>query len=181
LLAKIDGGKPAYMYDLTPNGLATYDANFYFNPNNTTSGDKPVDIFLGLDQNGQPAFGVQYQSLGTNSFQLRGWMMLNGEPVYTDWNLFKTDEQEDAVNATHKVEVAYLSDAKGGLSLYIDDVHFAILKGDTSATMLNEALLGPSLGVNPTSSGTMYFDEFTSSQINGLQIISSFYLPLINN
>jgi hypothetical protein len=181
LSAKIDGGKPAYMYDLTPTSEVSYDANFYFNPNNATSGDLPVDIFLGLDQNGQPAFGVQYQSLAVNSFQLRAWMMQNGEPVYTNWNLFKTDEPEDAVNATHKIDVAYLSDAKGGLTLYIDDAEFATLKGDTSATKMNEALLGPSMGVSSTSSGTMYFDEFTSSQINGLQINSSFYLPLISN
>jgi FtsP/CotA-like multicopper oxidase with cupredoxin domain len=181
LAATIDGGNPAYLYDLTPNGETMYDANFYFNPNNASSGDSPVDIFLGLDQNGQPAFGVQYQSLGVNSFQLRAWVMQNGAPVYTGWDVFTTDEPEDLINATHKIEVAYLSDARGGLSLYIDDAEFATLRGDTSATQMNEALLGPSLGVSATSTGTMYFDEFTSSRINGLPTLILFYLPLIVN
>ncbi|MDD5370605.1 MAG: multicopper oxidase domain-containing protein [Anaerolineaceae bacterium] len=181
LAAKIDGGKPAYLYDLSPKGEGMYDANFSFNPNNASTGDGPVDIFLGLDQNGQPAFGVQYQSLGVNSFQLRAWMVQNGDPVFTSWDVFTTDEPEDLVNATHKIDVAYLSDAKGGLSLYIDDAEFATLRGDTSGTQMNEALLGPSMDVSASSTGTMYFDEFTSSRINGLQTNISFYLPLINN
>ena len=179
LAAKIDGGMPAYLYDLNPSGETAYDANFYFNPNNANLSGDPVDIFLGLDQNGQPAFGAQYQSLGLNSFQLRGWIRQNGDPVYTKWDVFATNESEDLVNATHKIDLAYLSDVKGGLSLYIDNTEFATLRGETSAALMNEALLGPSLGMSGTSSGTMYFDEFTSSRINALSTNVSFYIPLV--
>jgi FtsP/CotA-like multicopper oxidase with cupredoxin domain len=182
LAAKIDGGKLAYLYDLSPIDQISYDASFYFNPDNTNSGDSPVNIFVGLDQNGQPAFGVEYQALGVNSFQLRAWMMENGEEVFTNWDVFTTPDAEDLINATHKIEAAYQSDAHGGFSLYIDDVLFETLNGDTSATHLSEVLLGPSLGVNETSTGTMYFDEFTSSSFNALQVVPpvfNIYLPRV--
>jgi hypothetical protein len=168
----------AYVYETTPNNGTMYDASFYFNPRNARS-DSPVDIFVGLDQNGQPTFGVQFQSEYTNTFKLRGWVMRNGEYAFTTWDVLTVkppEEPEDAPSTTHKVEVAWLSGISGGFSLYIDAVLFASLDGDTSAYQLDEVLLGPSIGVTAGASGTMHFDEFTSSQVNGVQY--NLYFPV---
>ena len=53
---------PAYVIDLTPNGETRYDASFAFNSHGASSPDGPIDIFVGLDQNAQPTFGVQFQT-----------------------------------------------------------------------------------------------------------------------
>jgi len=53
------------------------------------------------------------------------------------------------------------------------------LNGDTNATQLSEALLGPSMGLGAASTGTMYFDEFTSSRTNGLQANLVIFLPAL--
>ena len=55
-----------------------------------------------------------------------------------------------------------------GFSLYVDDALFATLNGDTSGYQMYEVLLGPSMGLTSNSSGTMYFDEFTSSRVSAL-------------
>jgi hypothetical protein len=171
--------QPAYVYDTSPNAETMYAANFYFNPNKTTS-NSPIDIFIGLDQNGQPIFGVQYQSDSLNTFQLRAWVLQNGEPVYTRWDVFTTDpENEDEItNSIHKIDVAWLSGSSAGFSLYIDDNLLATLIGDTSASQLDEVLLGPSLGLTTSAAGTMYFDEFTSSKLNG--VLYTLSLPVIS-
>jgi hypothetical protein len=170
-------GEPAYVYDTSPNAEVMYDGNFYFNPNNAVTGS-PVDIFLGLDQNGQPVFGVQYQYIDTNTFQLRAWVLHNGIPDYTNWDVFTTEPGEDEAPATtHKIDVAWTSGVTGGFSFYVDDHLFASLDGDTSAYQLEEVVLGPSLGLSSGASGSMYFDEFTSSRLIGISY--ELLLPVI--
>jgi len=176
------GSRPAYVYDTSPNDETMYDANFAFNARRATTGPEPVDIFIGLDQSGQPTFGVQYQSEYTDTFKLRGWAMQNGERVFTPWDTITLPpvepEEDDIPNTTHKIDVAWLSGTNGVLSLYVDDVFFATLFGDTSAYKLDEVLLGPTMGLTAGASGTLYFDEFTSSRLNGVQYFS-LYLPAV--
>jgi FtsP/CotA-like multicopper oxidase with cupredoxin domain len=172
-------GEPAYVYDTSPNAEVMYDANFYFNPNMAVV-NSPVDIFLGLDQNGQPIFGVQYQYVDTNTFQLRSWVLHNDNPVYSSWDVFATDPGEDAPapTITHKIDIAWTSGVHAGFSFYVDDHLFTTLSGDTSAYQLDEVILGPSLGLAAGDSGSMYFDEFTSSRLIGLSYMS--LLPSIS-
>jgi hypothetical protein len=142
--------------------------------------NSPVDIFLGLDQNGQLIFGVQYQYVDTNTFQLRSWVLHNDNPVYSSWDVFATDPGEDAPapTITHKIDIAWTSGVHAGFSFYVDDTLFTTLSGDTSAYQLDEVLLGPSLGLAAGDSGSMYFDEFTSSRLIGLSYMS--LLPSIS-
>jgi FtsP/CotA-like multicopper oxidase with cupredoxin domain len=168
----------AYAYDLSPDAETMYAANFYFNPNKAVS-SSPIDIFLGLDQNGQPIFGVQFMSESVSTFQLRAWVLLNGEPVYTRWNVFNTlpEDEDDVTTTIHKIDVAWSSGTAAGFSFYVDDNLFASLSGDTSASQLEEVVLGPSLGMTAGSAGTMLFDEFTSSRLNGA--LFNLMLPVI--
>ena len=171
-------GEPAYVYDTSPSAEVMYAANFYFNPNNVAVAD-PVDIFLGVDQNGQPIFGVQYRSGESNSIQLRAWVLQNGIRKYTSWDMFSTEPGEDeAAVTTHKINVAWTSAKSGGFSFYVDEKLFQSLSGDTSAYQLEEAILGPALGLASGDLGSMYFDEFTSSRLLGLTYVSM--LPTIS-
>jgi hypothetical protein len=164
--------EPAYVYDTSPNAEVMYDANFFFNPNQAVT-DSPVDIFLGVDQNGTPIFGVQYQYVDTNTFQLRAWLLHNGVTQYTGWDVFGTKPGEDeATVTTHKINVAWTSGQPGGFSFYVDEHLFQSLSGDTSASQLEEVILGPSLGLDAGASGSMYFDEFTSSRLIGLSYMT---------
>jgi FtsP/CotA-like multicopper oxidase with cupredoxin domain len=170
--------EPAYVYDTSPNAEVSYDANFYFNPNMALSSD-PVDIFLGLDQNDQPTFGVQYQSVDPSTFQLRAWVMQNGIPQYTSWDVFTTEPgHQPATTIAHKLDVAWTSGAQASFSFYVDDNLFASLVGDTSAHQLEEVVLGPSLGLSTGASGSMYFDEFTSSRFIGQTYF--FMIPVVS-
>ncbi len=171
-------GEPAYVYDDSPAAETMYDGNFYFNPNGAVT-DSAVDIFLGLDQNGQPIFGVQYKYVDDNTFKLRAWAMHSDGPEYSGWDVFsKEPGDDDPTVLTHKIDVAWASGAGGGISFYVDDQLVRTLIGDTSAFQLEEVILGPSLGLNANSSGSMYFDEFTSSRVPGLSFMS--LLPVIN-
>jgi hypothetical protein len=161
--------QPAYVYDTTPEGEVNYDASFFFNPNDTNSGDDPVDIFVGLDQNGQPIFGIQYQG-GNDSYHVRGWVLQNDEAVYTPW--FGIEDEP------HQLEVAWQSDTNGKFSLFVDRVLAGTVTGDSSAYLLDEVLLGPSMGLSAGTSGTMYFDEFTSSRIIAVED-NVIYLPIL--
>ena len=179
MAAKIGSAQePAYVYDTFPTAEVSYDANFYFNPNKTVSID-PVDIFLGLDQIDQPIFGIQYQSIDSSSFQLRAWVLQNGIPQYTGWDVFATEPgHQPAATITHKLDVAWTAGAQAGFSFYVDDILFQSMAGDTSAYQLEEVVLGPSLGLSDGASGSMYFDEFTSSRFIG--VTYRYMLPSIS-
>ena len=163
-----DAPQPAYVYDNSPEGELSYDASFYFDPNSTNSGGEPIDIFTGLDQNGQPAFGIQYEVEGSE-YQIRGWAMQNGVPVYMDWVYIADAPQE--------IEVAWLSDANAGFSLFVDGRLTGTVIGDTSAYQLDEVLLGPSSNLAAGASGTMYFDEFTSSRLSA--VLHNVYMSVL--
>jgi hypothetical protein len=171
-------GEPAYVYDLSPNAEVMYDADFYFNPNTAVT-NSAVDIFLGLDQNSQAVFGVQYKYVDANSFELRAWALHADGPEFSAWKVFATDPgEDDPMVLTHKIDVAWASGKNAGLSFYLDDKFFSSLIGDTSAFQLEEVILGPALGLSAGDSGSMYFDEFTSSRLPGLSYMSM--LPVIS-
>lgn len=168
MAATVNPNQPAYVYDTSPSAEVLYDANFYFNPNTAATGG-PVDIFMGVDQNGLLIFGVQYQYVDANTFQLRGWFLDDGAPKYTGWDVFAAEPgEDDPVVMTHKINVAWKSGVNAGASFYFDEKLFTTLVGDTSASQLEEVILGPSLGLSAGDSGSMYFDEFTSSRVSGL-------------
>jgi len=162
--------QPAYVYDTSPNGVAGYDASFYFSPNGSTSGDDPIDIFVGLDQSKQPIFGIQYQLEDLNAYQVRGWALQNGVQVFTEWVTI--------TNAAHKLELAWTAGPYGGLSMYVDDTLATTITGNSSGQTLSEVLLGAVSGLSWNSSGTLYFDEFTSSQANGVVFRS--FAPVVS-
>ncbi len=152
-------GQPAYVYDNSPDLETVYTAGFYFNPNDAASGEGPVEIFAGLDQDNLPIFGIQYErdESASHTLEIRGWFLSGGDQVFTDW--------VEIANASNLVEMSWKSGADGFFSLFLNESHIKTTSGDTSAHKLNEVLLGPSMGLSKGSAGTMFFDEFTSSRL----------------
>jgi hypothetical protein len=155
--------QPAYVRDGSLNHETSYDASFQFSPNGSDSGSSPVDIFTTLDQAGQPAFGIQYQvdPSQESGYQVRGWVMQAGVQAFTPWAPIS--------NAAHYLEVAWMSGTSAGFSLYVDEYLMSTLTGNTSSQTLTQSLLGPSNGLSLTTAGTLYFDDFSSSRLNGIQ------------
>ncbi len=187
MVATLDGsGQPAYVYDASPNGETHYDASFYFNPDGVTASDAPVDIFTGLDQNGQPLFGVQFQSLSATDYQLRAWAVIGGQQVFSSWQSFtypapEPGEDPDTKSQAHRVEISWEAGKSASVNLYLDDAKSptASLKGDTSSAAVSEVVLGPAMGLTTSATGTMFFDEFASSSVSVSQGNLSIYLPLL--
>ncbi len=179
--AVFSGPQPAYVYDQTPNALGSYIANFFFDPNDAFTGDNPVDIFTGLDAEGEAIFGIQFMHSDEtpNVYQIRGWAKAAEEEVYSNWVSID--------NAAQNVQLSWQSDQLASAFLYVDGENVATLSADTSEHKLEEVRLGPSRGVEDTSgslaasaSGTMYFDEFVSFG-TGVVMKNTLFLPMIRN
>lgn len=171
-------GQAAYVYDNTPNSLASYTANFYFNPNDAVTGMNPVDIFLGSDRETTAIFGIQYQheSAASDMYQIRAWAKVDdGSEAYTAWVPVKVGAQNIQLDWTsNKMSVLFLS---------VDNQVVATLAADTHEYTLDTVRLGPSRGVDSmapeAASGTMYFDEFISfGSTAGLNTFG-FFLPSV--
>ena len=171
--------QPAYVYDQTPNAFGYYLANFYFNPNSAASGDTPVDIFLGLDEDNEPIFGIQYlhKTASLDMYQLRAWFRADDVNVYSEWVMI--------ANAAQNIQLNWLSNQLSSLYMYVDGYPVTKLILDTSSYKLEEVRLGPSRGMEDSSgslssaSGTMYFDEFTSFGAVSDMLVR-LLLPVIN-
>ncbi len=171
MVADLSAPQGSFVFDNSPAGITTYNAAFGFDPNGAVSGSDPVDIFVGLDQNGLPAFGIQYQQVMVEAepvYQVRGWVQVNGDQLFSNW--------VEIGNYPTRLGLAWASGASKALSLYIDNSLVQTLIGDTSGRQLLDAVLGPSGGL-AGASGTMYFDEVTSNTLSG--VLYTIYLPQI--
>lgn len=150
-----DEDSPAYVYHQSLS-LSSNLASFYFNPNGVLTGIEPVDIYTGLDENGDEVFGVQYQHTADapTDYFVRAWALTETGEVYTDW--------APIANAEQYLEVDWQSGLLSTLNLYVEDSVVAWVTADTDMDEVVEVRLGPSRGADETLSGTMYFDEFIS-------------------
>ncbi len=163
-----DSDLGAYVSNLIAEELGSYMANFYFNPHGAVIAS-PVDIFTGLDAEGEKIFGVQFQMLAGSPdlYQVRGWAKTELSDVFTDWVTIS--------NAEQNIQLDWQSDAVSSLNLYVQEEMVASVGGDTSLYQLVEERFGPSTGTGggdvlsislpagtTTTPQTVYLDEFIS-------------------
>jgi FtsP/CotA-like multicopper oxidase with cupredoxin domain len=174
LQADISGGAPAYASVLMPTGENDYQASFYFDPNSTSTGNSPHNIFSGL-QFGVPIFGIQVEKSDSGTgYEVRAWTLSGGVPVYTRWYGIS--------DAPHKLGIDWAVGPASELSFYVDGVVAETLAYlNTSDYRLVEVHLGPSTDIDPAAAGIEYFDSFESSRTNDDTIIFNYftYLPLV--
>jgi hypothetical protein len=160
--ALISSTRPIYVLDSSPSAEATYHARFYFAPNSiSVPKNKPHDVFIGRNSSGSAIFKLQLQAASGN-YQLRGVILLgNGKTTTSNWFTIG--------NFGHAVEIAWqaASTAKGSdgsLSLWIDGTLMQTRSGIANGGYrLEEVLLGPQ-NIPAGSSGSEYFDAFSSSR-----------------
>jgi len=153
LQAKLDGGKSSYLIDRTPSGEASYRASFLMDASQVSSGAR-FDILVGKDANGIDIFGVEIETSAAGA-EVRAWALQAGERQYSQWHHTGAGAQT--------VQLRWLSASKGLLELSINGKTAAFMQNlDTSASRLENVLLGASSYLSPTLSGSMYFDAFAS-------------------
>jgi len=172
LLAQIDAGAPAYLSYLMPPGETDVQASFYFASNVTGLSVQPHDILVGL-MDGAPIFGIQVQAAGgeATSFNVRGWVLSGGVPLYTNWH--------SLADGAHKLGIGWQAGAAASFYLAADGVVVETLDGlDTADYTLYELWLGPSGDLDPAMSGAEYFDGFEFTRAPEVEVIRIF-LPLV--
>jgi len=172
LLAQINAGEPAYLGYLMPAGEVDVNASFYFASNVAGLSAQPHDILVGLTD-GAPIFGIQVQAAAgeTTAFNVRGWVLSGGVPVYTNWH--------NLVDGAHKLGIGWQAGAAASIYLAVDSVVVETLDGlDTADYTLYELWLGPSGGLDPAMSGAEYLDGFEFTRAPQVQVIRIF-LPLV--
>ncbi len=180
--------QPAYVFHQTAIPLGSIMANFYFNPNGVVTSATPIDIFTGMDAQGNEIFGVQYlhKAAVPDLFQIRAWVRTDLVDLPTEWVSINNVEQN--------LQLDWQSDQTSSLNLYVNGDLVANVAGDSSSFQLTEERLGAyrgmesidttAVGLASISFTTLYLDEFFSlstdvtSPFEPIPIVSVF-LPIV--
>ena len=167
LAALIDDTTNIYVKDDTPTDETDYQVRFLFDPNDLTmaNGDE-LDLFLmGEDGAGSAVSKVQFHFDTTEGYEIR--LQVNndgGTGSFTDWYPIDDD--------VHEIVVEWWADTDGGADsggddgtarLWIDGDLIQTLTGiDSDTRQVDYTRLGAVSGIDATTSGTMYFDDYAS-------------------
>jgi hypothetical protein len=160
--AVISSTKPIYVQDTSPLADPSYHARFYFSPNNVTlPRNKVQDLLLGRTSSGSVILRVQLQ-LVSGVYQVRVAALAgNGKTLTTAWY--------SITNAAHAIELAWQAasttkGSDGSVSLWLDGILKETRSSITNGGFrLEDVLLGPQ-SVPSGTSGTEYFDAYTSTR-----------------
>ena len=153
-----------YLTDNTPIGERSYHARFAFNRNTLTSGtnvNTALSLLQGRSATGQ-VFSLDYRLSGTTA-QVRTVMSRSGTTALTGAWVSLT-------SGPHRLQVDWVSGPAtgtypGSLKLSVDDSVKSTQTGNTSTLQIETAWLGVSAGMSSSSSGTAFFDSFTSTRL----------------
>jgi hypothetical protein len=164
LQALINNTSMLYAVDLSPAGETRYRARFYFHPNSLAMNNNTAHfIFDGYNE-----------YYGTAVFRLEllrenGVYKLRPRILRDNWG-YTNGSKYTISNAWHAIEIEWQTSSPPGanngyLALWIDNVlvgTIANVDNDGKHNRLDEIRLGATGGVDSTTSGTMYFDNFES-------------------
>ncbi|MBW7885531.1 MAG: multicopper oxidase family protein [Caldilineaceae bacterium] len=152
-------GDLAFVTDATPANETSYDARFYFHPNDARNRSGPLTIFAGRDAAGNVIFSVEYRRANNGNLQVRGTVLRQGGTTRTGWVTI--------TNAPHAVEIVWQSSTAASFGLYVDGVQQQVRNNlNTSAFQLDEVRMGPSAGI---VTGVQYYDAFVSKRSTATQ------------
>ncbi len=151
----------AYVIDPSPNAEAQLRARFYFNPNTLRmSRNDIVTIYSGYNTSAQATVTLQIRPSGS-AFQVRaGAMRASRKWSYTSWVALS--------KAWHSVEFNWIAATaaganNGSLTLWLDGVQSSTLTAiDNDLQRIASVRLGIVEGMDGTTLGTIFFDDFVS-------------------
>lgn len=155
LEALIDDRTPIYAMDRFPALLERYRARFYINTDalNMAEGSSHP-IFAGKDFDFQWDFGV---ILGKNASGY--WVRAQG---LQDDGTEAFSMTYDLDTGWHSIEIEWVSGVPGRLKLWVDGSFKQSLGLNNPGRSLGRAYLGALGGIDATTSGALYFDNFES-------------------
>jgi uncharacterized repeat protein (TIGR01451 family) len=164
LQALMDNTATLYAVDASPAGETRYRARFHFHPNSLVMNNNTAHfIFDGYNEYYQTAVFRLELLYESGAYKLRprilrdSWGYTNGNKytISNDWHVIEIEWQTSSAPGANN----------GYLSLWIDDTlvgTIANVDNDEKHNRLDEARLGATCGVDSTTSGTTYFDNFES-------------------
>lgn len=165
IAAVINDTNNIFVRDDSPGGENEYHARFYFDPNGFTTGmnGQRTKIFQAFDETPQRRI-VTIALRVLNGGYLITAKTKNDDDTWANTGFFTITD------APHVIEVKWKrattgSSNDGSLQLWIDGASQATLSGlDNNTSQVDYARLG-AFGIKAGSSGTLYFDEFSSHRV----------------
>jgi hypothetical protein len=156
LEALIDDRTPIYAIDRFPALLERYRARFYINIDSLNMVDETGNpIFAGKDLDNQWDFVVVLgKNRGPNHY-------IRVQALTDDGARFGSARVEIGAG-WHSIEIEWVSGLPGGIKLWIDGSLKQTLELNNSARSLARSYLGAFGGIDATTSGSIYFDNFES-------------------
>ena len=154
----------SYVIDPSPNAESQFRVRFYFNPNTLKMASNDlITIYETYNNLGVSATSVVQIRYSAKSFQLRAGMLRDNQKwSYTNWSPITT--------AWHSVEFNWIASLAGNVStgslvFYIDGIQKNALNAiDNDQQQISQAALGVVRGMDNTTSGIYYFDDYESRQ-----------------
>ncbi len=150
-----------YLRDSTPVAESSYHAQFDFSANTFASGTAPAVTIMDGRTSTARAFAVQYRKRASTGTQVRIVLDRQGGAATSTWRSLPTGSHTLGVDWTSGPAAGT---DPGSLVLSIDGTSATTLTGDTGPRLIDAAWLGLVRGLNSTSTGTAYFDNFASSR-----------------
>lgn len=162
MAAVITNQDPRYVRDILPAAESRYRARFWFDVNSLTMADGDQHLILqGVDATGL-SWDIPLRFSNGNYYLQLGIIDDAQSLLETPW--FKITDD------LHTLEMEWAAATVPGATngfgiLWIDGTAKALLQGIDNDTRRTESVyLGPSLGLDPGTSGTLYFDAFESAR-----------------
>ena len=174
LKALIDDTTSIYVQDDTPDSDTRYRGRFYLDPNGLTFGASEVlDIFYGLDSTNE-VFRVQIQD-NSGTYQAR-------IGVYTDSAAWTDGTWYDITDGWNAIEIEYQVSSIAGaddghMTLWLDDTEKETLSSVDNDTYAIDSVRMGAMGVDASTSGSVYFDDFESKRYTYIGLLEDPGIP----
>ncbi len=161
MAATIAGYVPTYTIDPSPNAETNFRARFYFNPNTVKiARNDLLTLFVGYNSSGYAVVNLQIRWTGS-AFQVRAGVLVDRlRWSNTGWTTFS--------RAWHPIELSWKASTapganNGSLALWLDGVQVASLTAlDTDQQNIDTVALGVVAGMDNTTEGIYYFEDYVS-------------------
>ncbi|MCP5096742.1 MAG: LamG domain-containing protein [Chloroflexi bacterium] len=161
MAALIDDMSAKYLRDDTPLGENHYRFRFIYDPNNLSLDRKIIHQIMAARDAVGDVVRVEIRPWIAGRYQMRASLRTDGgDYISTAWFTI--------IDEAHVVEVDWQAATAAGandgfLSLWIDEELMETQNGiDNDMARVDETRLGPSEGSDENTSGTEYFDDFSS-------------------
>ncbi len=145
----------SYVADNTPAAEHSLFAKFDLAVGSYNAGSAVVDIFQGRDASNNAVVVVQLRRQGGNN-QVRLGLFRSGAWTYSGWSTI--------TGATVTLRLSWTSAVAGAATLQVGATTVASLTGNTSASVVESALLGLVARSNTTPTGPATLDNYYSTR-----------------